>query len=307
MKTVSLNIWFKAFRLRTLFLALASIAMGTFLAAADKKFNFLIFLLCSLTAIFLQILSNLANDYGDHVHGADNIFRVGPKRTTQTGEISVVAIKQAIRLFVFLSLVTGLSLLCVGIRFSPVNFFGFFLLGMLCIFAAIKYTTGSKPYGYAGLGDIAVFIFFGWVAVMGTYYLQTEDLHSAIFLPATTCGLFSVAVLNINNIRDIESDAMAGKKSIPVRIGKRKAKIYHWFLLGGGILCAIIYTILNYYNFTQLLFVLSIPLIIKNGIMVWKTKDSQEFNPYLKQMAISTFIFVLTFGIGRLLSVAFAF
>jgi 1,4-dihydroxy-2-naphthoate polyprenyltransferase len=303
---VPLKIWLKAFRPRTLFLALASIAMGTFLAAAQNKFDLIISILCSLTAIFLQILSNLANDYGDHIHGADSIYRTGPRRATQTGEISVDSMKSAIRLFIFLSLTTGLYLLYVGIKSSPLNFFGFFLLGVLCIFAAIRYTTGRKPYGYAGLGDIAVFVFFGWIAVMGTYYLQTEDLSPVIFLPATSCGLFSVAVLNINNIRDIESDSMAGKRSIPVRIGKHKAKIYHWFLLGTGIFCTIIYTILNYNHFIQLLFLLALPLIIKNGLMVWKTRNPKEFNPYLKQMAISTLIFVLTFGIGLLLSFQFA-
>ncbi|MBX9850385.1 MAG: 1,4-dihydroxy-2-naphthoate polyprenyltransferase [Cytophagaceae bacterium] len=304
--TPTFKVWLKAFRLRTLFLALACIFMGSSLAAVDHKFSMLIFILSCLTAIFLQILSNLANDYGDYVHGADSVYRVGPKRAVQAGEISASAMKRAIYLFVFLSLVTGLYLLYVGIHFSPLNFFGFFLLGILAIIAAIKYTAGSKPYGYAGLGDIAVFIFFGWVGVMGTYYLQAGALKSELFLPATSCGLFSVGVLNINNIRDIESDSMAGKKSIPVRIGRHKAKIYHWLLLFAGVIFTFIYTIVNYIHPSQFVFLLSLPMFIKNGAMIWKISDPQKLNPYLKQMAISTLIFVITFGAGLLLA-TFAF
>lgn len=300
--TPSFKIWIKAFRLRTLFLALASIAMGTFLAAAHHKFDPLIFILCSLTAVFLQILSNLSNDYGDYVNGADSVYRVGPTRAVQAGEISTGAMRRAIWVFSFLSLSSGIYLLVVGIKFSPLNFFGFFMIGILAIIAAIKYTAGARPYGYSGLGDISVFIFFGWVGVMGTYYLQAEDVTSSLFLPATSCGLFSVAVLNINNIRDIDSDKKAGKKSIPVRIGRQKAKIYHWSLLISGVLCTVVYTLINYTSPYQWLFLLSLPLIVKNGIMISRKNNPLELNPYLKQMAISTLIFVLTFGAGLLLS-----
>lgn len=303
----SFKSWIKAFRLRTLFLALASICMGTFLAAADQQLNWPVFILCGLTAVFLQILSNLANDYGDYVHGADSVYRVGPKRAVQTGEISAASMKTAIGVFIGLSLISGLYLLYIGIKFSALNFFGFFMLGILAIIAAIRYTTGSKPYGYAGLGDIAVFIFFGWVGVMGTYYLQVLSLNSELFLPATTCGLFAVAVLNINNIRDIDSDRQAGKKSIPVRIGRKKARIYHWGLLVIGVLCAIVYTLLNFHHILQFLFLLSLPLLIRNGVMISRIQNPQELNPYLKQMSISTLVFVITFGAGLLLSGWFAF
>lgn len=305
--TPTFKIWLQAIRLRTLFLALASIAMGTFLAAANNKFNLLITVLCSLTAIFLQILSNLSNDYGDFVNGADSVHRVGPTRVVQSGQITTGSMRRAIWLFTILSLGTGFYLLIVAIKFSPLNFFGLFMIGILAIIAAIKYTAGKNPYGYSGLGDISVFIFFGWVGVMGTYFLQAGGLESSLFLPATSCGLFSVAVLNINNIRDIESDKRAGKMSIPVRIGRHKAKIYHWVLLLSGILCAVIFTILNYTHYAQWLFLLSLPLLIKNGIMTWKIQNPTALNPYLKQMAISTLIFVLCFGTGLLLSTLFAF
>lgn len=281
--------------------------MGTFLAAADQEFDLLIFVLCSLTAVFLQILSNLSNDYGDYVHGADSVFRVGPQRAVQAGEISAGAMRRAIWIFSGLSLTSGVYLLVAGIKFSPLNFFGLFMIGILAIIAAIKYTAGAKPYGYSGLGDIAVFIFFGWVGVMGTYYLQAGGISSELFLPATTCGLFSVAVLNINNIRDIDSDKIAGKRSIPVRIGRHKAKIYHWGLLISGVVCTVIYTFLNFIHPLQWLFLICLPLIIKNGIMIWKKQNPAELNPYLKQMAISTLIFVLTFGVGLLLSTTVVF
>jgi 1,4-dihydroxy-2-naphthoate octaprenyltransferase len=281
--------------------------MGTFFAAAEGRFDLMIFILCALTAVFLQILSNLANDYGDYINGADSVFRVGPQRAVQAGEISVAAMKRAIYVFIFLSLVSGLYLLYLGIKFSPVNFFGFFTIGILAIIAAIKYTAGDKPYGYAGLGDISVFIFFGWVGVLGSYYLQAGTLNPLMILPATSCGLFSVAVLNINNLRDIESDRLAGKKSIPARIGRQKAKIYHWILLLLGILFTLVYTLLDYHHYAQFSFLLAVPLIIKNGIEVSRTYTPSDFNPFLRQMAMSTLIFVITFGIGLLIAYRFAF
>jgi 1,4-dihydroxy-2-naphthoate polyprenyltransferase len=281
--------------------------MGSFLAAAEQKFDWTILILSILTATFLQILSNLSNDYGDSVHGADSESRVGPKRAVQAGHISSASMKKAIWLFSILSLVTGITLLIVAIKFSPVNFLILFLIGLLSIVAAIKYTAGDNPYGYAGLGDISVFIFFGLVGVLGTYYLQAQSLSFDLVLPAASCGLFSVAVLNVNNIRDIESDKHAGKKSIPVRIGRQNAVIYHWSLLITGVTGTAIYTSINYHHFFQWLFLLSLPLLVVNGIMVWKIKDSAKLNPYLKQMAISTLIFVLSFGAGLLLSTSFAF
>ena len=202
--------WLSAFRLRTLPLALASIGMGTFLAASFESMQPKVFLLSALTTIFLQILSNLANDYGDSIHGADSISRKGPQRAVQSGQISSKAMYVAIILFVFLSFTSGVWLLIEATN-SWQTFGLFLILGILAIIASITYTAGSNPYGYIGLGDISVLIFFGWVAVLGTFYLHTQFIDWWIILPASSCGFFATAVLNLNNIRDIESDKLAGK------------------------------------------------------------------------------------------------
>ena len=274
--------------------------MAGFLAAVANRFSGLIFFLCCLTTIFLQVLSNLANDYGDSIHGADHAGRTGPLRAVQSGIISSGQMKKAIALFVILCLVSGVSLLLVsfGPDWSSVLFF--FVLGLLSIAAAIAYTAGKKPYGYAGLGDLSVLIFFGCVGVMGSLYLFTKAVKMDDLLPALSCGFFSIAVLNINNIRDIESDRTAGKFSIPVRIGRDNAILYHWFLLGSGWVAGVVYTLINYQTPFQFLFLIAAPLFIFNGLAVSR-KPSSELDPYLKQMALSTLLFVILFGIGNLL------
>jgi 1,4-dihydroxy-2-naphthoate octaprenyltransferase len=301
MKNIDLKIWISAFRLRTLPLALSSILMGAFLAAANGSFNILILILSMLTTVFLQVLSNLANDYGDSVHGADHKERVGPARAVQSGKITASAMKKGIYLFVGLALVTGVSLIWVAFQDNLTLFFSFLGLGILAIIAAITYTAGKKPYGYAGLGDISVLIFFGLVGVIGSYFLHTHSIYPALFLPALSCGLFAVGVLNINNIRDIQSDRKAGKRSIPVRIGRQKAVFYHWSLLFIGFSAGIIYTVLEYQSPYQLLFLITLPLFVINARAVRKFEDPQQIDPYLKQMAISTLQFVVTFGAGLLI------
>src|SRR5258706_509788 len=298
---MELKPWLSAFRLRTLPLALSCIGMGGFLAATAGKFNALIFLLCCLTTVFLQVLSNLANDYGDSVNGADHAERSGPKRSVQSGVISLQQMKRAVAFFVVLCLASGISLLWVSFGWDAKAFFFFFGLGVLSILAAITYTVGKKPYGYAGLGDLSVLIFFGVVGVMGSLYLFTRHVSWLEIFPAVTCGLFSITVLNINNIRDIESDRKAGKFSIPVRIGKKNAVIYHWILLAGGLTSALVYAGLTYRSPIQFLFLLTLPLFVRNGLAVSR-KPSVELDPYLKQMALSTMLFVILFGIGFLLA-----
>jgi len=294
--------WVVAFRLRTLPLALSSIGMGGFLAVSHHTFKLAIFLLAVLTTIFLQILSNLANDYGDYKHGADNEDRKGPRRAVESGAISADEMKRAIWILAFLSFGTGIYLLYTAFNFLSPGFLGFLILGLVCIAAAIKYTAGKNPYGYSGYGDISVFVFFGIVGVIGTYYVQAGNIFASLILPAAACGFFATGVLNINNIRDIESDSKAGKKSIPVRIGKKNAKVYHIALLGGGMLCPVVYTIQNFYSFAQLLFLISYPLFIINGLKVWEKESSEELDPLLKQMALSTLFFVICFGIGLLIA-----
>ncbi|WP_230407235.1 1,4-dihydroxy-2-naphthoate polyprenyltransferase [Pontibacter cellulosilyticus] len=295
-----LKTWISAFRPRTLPLALSCIGMGGFMAAAYGSFNSTIVALCVLTTLFLQILSNLANDYGDTKHGADSEYREGPMRAVQAGHIKAEHMKTGMVVFSLLSLVSGLLLLWVAFGTEGVLLFILFLaLGLASIWAAINYTAGDKPYGYAGLGDIFVFVFFGLVGVLGTYYLQAQELQTLVILPALICGFFSTAVLNVNNIRDIKSDTLAGKQSIPVRLGPQKARVYHLLLLSGGVLSAVLYVALNFYSYWQLLFILALPLVALNGINVWRKQTSKELDPYLKQMAMTTLLFVLLFGLGQ--------
>ncbi|WP_338793429.1 1,4-dihydroxy-2-naphthoate polyprenyltransferase [Bernardetia sp. MNP-M8] len=311
---MNLKSWIEAARLRTLPLALASMLMGCFLAAINGYFDVKIASLIILTALLLQILSNYANDYGDSIHGADHKDRVGPKRTVQAGKITSSQMRNAVILFSVLSFVSGVLLLIVAIDFqkeSSWKTLGFFLgLGIFCIAGAILYTAGKKPYGYMGLGDIAVLIFFGWIAGGGTYFLQAQAYFQSstnfqtiswdIFLPATSCGLFAVGVLNLNNIRDINSDILAGKNSIPVRIGKEKASIYHASVLILAWVCALIFLGLNYQKPLNLLFLITLPLFIRNIVQVFKRND-MELDPLLKQLALSTLFFVVFFGISFLI------
>ncbi len=263
------KIWVQAMRPRTLPLAIASIIMGSALAAATELFSWPVLILAVLTAVCLQILSNLANDYGDSQHGADHVTRAGPSRAVQSGAISPATMKRAIALFAILSILSGLVLLWFAFGANGIIFFAIFvLLGAAAIGAAITYTAGKNPYGYAGLGDISVLIFFGWVGVMGTYFLQTQQLDWLILLPASSCGLLAVAVLNVNNIRDIDSDRLAGKNSIPVRIGPRKARTYHWILLALAMVTAVTYVILTYASPWNFLFLLTLPLLWRHGTAV---------------------------------------
>jgi 1,4-dihydroxy-2-naphthoate octaprenyltransferase len=207
--------------------------------------------------------------------------------------IIIVAISSAVLGFCLLWLALGVE--------GLIAMAAFILIGALAIWAAIAYTAGSLPYGYVGLGDLAVLAFFGWVAVAGSYLLQTHELSAAIVLPATSCGLFAVGVLNVNNIRDIESDRLAGKQSIPVRLGLRRARHYHWGLLLTGLLLAMIYVVADYHVAWQFLFLASLPLIVHNGRAV-SSKPPAEIDPYLGQLSISTLVFVVLFGIGQILA-----
>jgi 1,4-dihydroxy-2-naphthoate octaprenyltransferase len=293
--------WIEAFRLRTLPLALASIGMGTFLAASVGHFDALIFALCALTTILLQVLSNLANDYGDSVHGADSKDRVGPSRAVQAGLISKSAMKSAIVICSILSLISGIVLIYTAFGWSPKVLSIFLGFGLFSILAAITYTAGFKPYGYVGLGDVSVLIFFGFMAVMGSAYLYDQQIHWSYVWPSLSTGLFSVAVLNLNNIRDIESDKAAGKFSIPVRLGRKKAVVYHMALLTGGLVSALIFVMMNNGSLWQFIFLLIIPLLVKNAKAVQQKKTAAALDPYLKQMALTTLFFVILFGLGQII------
>jgi len=290
--------WFSSLRLRTLPLALSSITMGSFLALEYRLFDWKIFLLTALTAIFLQILSNLANDYGDAIHGADSADRVGPKRGLQNGEITLPQMRNAIILCAVLAFGAGITLLYNAVSGS--GFIIFLVLGLLCIAGAIMYTMGKKPYGYSGFGDVSVFLFFGIVGVAGTFYLHTHGFKAGILLPASALGFLSAGVLNINNMRDISTDAATGKKTIVVRIGLAQAKKYHLALIVMAFLFISIYTDAHYTCVYQLLYLITAPVFFMHlkGIM---KEESSGMDKYLKQLSLTTLLLVITFGLGIIL------
>ncbi len=296
---MSIKVWISAFRLRTLPLALSCVGMGGILAASVNAFRLDIFVLCALTTVFLQILSNLANDYGDSVNGADHHGRIGPLRAVQSGSISSEVMKRAILVLVAMCLLSGLSLLLVSFGNNWRAALLFLGLGVLSIVAAIAYTVGKKPYGYAGMGDLAVLIFFGFVGVMGSLYLFTQSLRWDYILPALSCGFFSMGVLNINNIRDMESDRKAGKYSLPVRLGRKNAILYHWLILSAGIASTVFFFLINDHSPPKWLFLITVPLFVFNGFSV-STKEAHQLDPYLKQMALTTLLYVILFGLGIL-------
>ena len=294
--------WIEAFRLRTLPLALSNTIIGSCLAAADDKFRWSIFGLAALTTVLLQIMSNMANDYGDFVNGKDTAERIGPKRMVQSGEITPKTMLRGIIAIGILCAVSGVSLIIIGMEGIPVtNMLLFGLLGLAAIAAAIKYTVGKNPYGYRGLGDIFVFIFFGLVGVIGTYFLHTQSFRWGLLLPASAIGMLSTGVLNMNNMRDYEADKNAGKKTIVVAMGVKNAKYYHLFLIGGAALLTITYTLLNYHSAWQWLFILSFPILFLNLKKVFTYKNALELYPELPRVSIASLVFALTFGIGLLI------
>ena len=300
-KLLKLGAWISALRLRTLPLALSTVGAGAFLAIQHDKFTWPVFIWTVTTTVLLQILSNLANDYGDSQHGADSQHRVGPTRAVQSGIISPFEMKVGVIILALLSFISGLQLLNIAFGFGSRLFYVFLGIGLLSIIAAYTYTAGKRPYGYAGFGDLMVLIFFGIVGVAGSYYLFDPQFKRLVVLPALSLGLLATGVLNINNMRDLNSDRLAGKITIPVRLGFAKAKIYHALLLFTAIILAAIYIYLSGAQVTSLIFILALPMVLLNLFKVKGATASEELDPYLKQLAISTFFFMIFFGLAIVL------
>ncbi|PWI33723.1 1,4-dihydroxy-2-naphthoate polyprenyltransferase [Vibrio albus] len=275
----SVSIWLEAFRPKTLPLALVSIITGSTLAHANGHFSWVIMLLSLITATLLQILSNLANDYGDAQKGTDNEHRLGPIRAMQQG-VSSLDMKRAITINVVLTLLSGLALVLYSLD-SLANILAFLGLGALAVLAAIAYTVGQKPYGYIGLGDLSVFIFFGLLGVAGTFFLHTGFLDIGIFIPATASGLLAAGVLNINNMRDIENDRACGKHTFAVRLGEIKAKRYHLFLIWAAFIIFAAYLLHTSSIWLVLPFFLSATVIGKHGKAVLHTTAPVQIAPML--------------------------
>lgn len=288
-----------AFRLRTLPLALSSILMGNFMAAYQGTFILEVGVLAVVTTVLLQILSNVANDYGDAVSGADNKERVGPARMVSTGKISTSEMKNTVVIFAFLSLLSGIFLIRYG-RFDSMGIkaWSIFLLGVGAIAAAIKYTVGKNPYGYKGMGDVFVFVFFGLTGVMGTYFLHTGKIDFWLLLPASSVGLLSTGVLNLNNLRDKENDAKTGKITLVVKKGIIWGKNYHAFLLLTAMILMVLYGAFKNTTYWQWLFIIAFPLIIKNLIFVKNNNEPQLIDNQLKILAVATFVMVVFSGVA---------
>lgn len=281
--------WISSFRLRTLPLALSCILAGSLFAYVQDKFDGMVMLLAAITTILLQVLSNIANDYGDGVKGTDNENRVGPERAIQSQKISIKAMRNAIIINSILAFGSGIGLIYYALQNASVqDIYVFVGLGVLSIIAAITYTVGKKAYGYSGLGDLFVFIFFGLVGVVGVYYLHTRTLDLFIFLPAAFTGFMSMAVLNMNNMRDIENDKTSGKHTMVVKMGFGKAKNYHTMLLLTGMASWITGLILLK-NYWLLISILPFVLFLKNLAFVRKNNEPKSLDPELKKIALGTF------------------
>jgi len=294
--------WIGAFRLRTLPLAIAGIILGSLLAKSNDSFDLNITLFAILTAIFLQMLSNLANDYGDFSKGTDNDQRVGPERALQSGKINQNQMKSALILFSVLSLTSGITLLWVSFGTQKLSYAILFLLiGLSAIWAAIKYTVGKSAYGYQGLGDVFVFLFFGWVSVIGVYFLQVQSIDLPLFLPASALGLLSAGVLNLNNTRDIVNDKASGKFTLAVKLGYQNARKYQMVLFLLTLFISIWYTLTYGSGMWQQLFWISILPLSMVVFKTYQAKEPKDLDPLLKIQALSTLLYAITFGLGQIL------
>jgi 1,4-dihydroxy-2-naphthoate octaprenyltransferase len=287
--------WFDAARLRTLPLSISGILVGSFYAFSQlQEFNWWILAFALLTTLGFQVLSNFANDYGDGVKGTDNENRVGPMRAIQSGIITAPEMKRGIIITSIFSLIAAVAL--IYISFGRENFgysVFFFFLGIGAIAAAIKYTVGKSAYGYRGLGDVFVFVFFGLVSVLGCYFLFTKEIDKLLILPAISIGLLSVGVLNLNNMRDHVSDAMSGKNTLVVKLGAKKAKAYHYFIIITALLLTLVFAILQEFKPVQYLFLIAYIPFLMHLRTVAKNMIPGELDPELKKVALGTFFLSL--------------
>jgi len=298
-----LKSWIKASRPRTVLLSFSGVLLGGFIAikaGPSTSSGTWVFLFCVLTAVLLQILSNLANDYGDYKKGTDGAKRVGPQREMQSGAITEKEMKLGLGITVGLCLASGALLIFVFAKLSWQELAVFTALGIGAVLAALLYTLGKHPYGYRGLGDFYCFLFFGWAAVAGTFYLATKILDFSILLPASAMGFLSNAVLNINNMRDYENDKASGKNSLVVKLGLKKAFVYHCLLIGLAFVCLTIYLVLHHAAWYSYLFWLLSVLFIKDLFVIKKTAP-ERLDPFLGRQVKHSFLLVLVYGVLLLL------
>lgn len=301
--------WIQAARLRTLPLSLSGIIMGAFIAKwrlseNGGNWDWRIFALALLVTLLYQILSNFANDYGDGVKGTDkNRIGEAEQRAVASGKITASQMRNAVILLSIFSLLATVTLLYVAFYPGYIKEFWIFIgLGIACIFAAIGYTVGKKPYGYLGLGDIFVFIFFGLVSVCGSYFLFTKTFDYDILIPASAVGMLSMAVLNLNNMRDIVNDELSGKKTLALRLGYKKAMVYEIILLQLPILLMLAFLMYNgfqergiYYPFIVMILIFP---FMKLRRTIMQIKEPKLLDPFLKQVGILTFLMAVLTAFG---------
>jgi len=298
---MKIKAWLNAARLRTLPLSVSGIIVGSGLAAVLGKWDVLIFSLAMLTTIGFQVVSNFANDLGDSQKGTDNENRVGPKRTIQAGLLSQIEMKIGIFITVMISILSAISLIYISAEnLSSQALFIYLVLAGLCVLAAITYTVGKNAYGYRGLGDLMVFIFFGLVSVMGVFQLYGLGFEWLVLFPSITIGLWSTAVLNLNNLRDIENDRKSKKNTLIVQLGFKKGKIYHAFLIIGGALTwwSTVY-LLAITTGNLFLFISLIPsvLLFIHLKKVFLTTVPASLDLELKKVALLTFFSAVLFSL----------
>ena len=282
--------WIEAARVRTLPLSVSGIIVGSFYAMSQAMFNWNIVAFALLTTLGLQILSNFANDYGDGIKGTDNDDRVGPKRAIQKGTITPFQMRNAMVLTSVITLCFAILLIYYAFKESYLLYsFIFLILGILAITSAIRYTVGNSAYGYRGYGDLFVFIFFGLVSTFGVYFMFSKEIDWLLLLPATAIGFLSVGVLNLNNMRDEESDRKAGKNTVVVKKGSEWAKKYHYFLIISAMVFVVFFAILNNFHFDQYIFLTAYFPLTSHLMTVYKNRNPKLLDPELKKLALSTF------------------
>jgi 1,4-dihydroxy-2-naphthoate octaprenyltransferase len=288
--------WINAARLRTLPLSLSGIVVGTALGSMYGQLLWDVFALALLTTVGFQVTSNFANDYGDGVKGTDNENRVGPQRALQSGQLSRHELKMGILFSIFLSLLLTIALLLVSFGTRNLLYTLIFgILGILSIWAAIKYTVGSSAYGYKGLGDLFVFLFFGLLGVMGSMFLYTKTFYTMAILPAMAIGFLSTGVLNLNNLRDFESDKASHKNTLIVKMGIKKGKIYHVLLILFSFVCMLLFTYIEYHHWKNTIHLVAYVPIFMHLNKMWKLKDAVLLDPELKKLALATFLMSILF------------
>ena len=286
--------WISAARLRTIPLSISGIFIGSFAAVSDKMFNVSIFLLAILTSICYQILSNFANDYGDGVKGTDE-NRIGPKRMIQSNKISTSEMKKGIFILFIISVFLTFSTVFLSLKNNFAGMLFFILLGLLAITAAIKYTIGKNAYGYIGFGDFFVFLFFGLVSVLGSYYLFTSSINYQLITPACTVGLLSAGVLNLNNMRDIINDRKSQKKTMAVKLGPSKSKLYHFFLIISSVFLMLffLYKLKSPSTLLIFLIIVNVSWLIHDLYKISKITTPIMYDKFLKPLGLSTFFYAL--------------